>query len=112
MHMIISALAVLGAAYLLPGVEVQGVGTALGVAVLLAAVTVLVGPVIFAATLPVNLVTLGLFTFVILAICVKIVDAILPGFYVQGFAKAIPFAAIVVLFDGVFEGAYRRLSRR
>lgn len=112
MHFLISAAAVATAAYVLPGVEIQGPGTALAVAALLAVVTVLVGPAIFAATLPVNLVTMGLFTFVILGICVKLVDAMLPGFYVRGFAAAIPFAALVALADGLLEGVYRRLAPR
>lgn len=110
LHLLISACAVLATAYLLPGVEVAGLGTALGVAVLLAVVTALVAPVIGVLTIPVNVMTLGLFTFVILGVCVKIVDGMLGGFYVSGFGAAIAFAAVVALIDGAFEGAYRRLA--
>lgn len=100
----------MAAAYLLPGVEVHGPGTALLVAVLLAAVVAVLGPVMAVLTLPVNVMTLGLFSFVILGVCVKLVDAMLPGFYVSGLGAAIAFAAVVAFIDAAFEGAYRKLA--
>lgn len=103
MHLLLAACAVLLAAYLLPGVEIAGVGTAVLAAILLGLVGVIVGPVLFALTIPINFATLGLFTFVIAAIVVKLVDAMLGGFYVANFGWAIGFALVFAFFNGALE---------
>jgi putative membrane protein len=100
-HLLLAGAAVLAAAYLLPGVAVQSYGTAIGVALLLGLVTLALGPVLAVVTLPINLATVGLFTLVIMAILVKVVDALMPGLYVQGMGSAILFGLLVAAFDSV-----------
>ncbi|MEY4723499.1 MAG: hypothetical protein RLZZ324_1012 [Candidatus Parcubacteria bacterium] len=89
---IISALAILAAAYFIPGVTVAGFGTALVVALVLGVVNAFIRPILLVLTLPVNILTLGLFTFVINALMILLVSQIVPGFHVSGFWVAMLFS--------------------
>jgi putative membrane protein len=91
-HWIVSALAVALAAYLLPGIHVGSVIAALAVAVVLGLVNAFLRPLIILLTLPINIVTLGLFTLVINALLVLLTAAIVPGFKVDGFWWAVAFS--------------------
>ena len=88
---LISALAIFIAALLIPGIEV-GVISALVTAVVLGLLNAFVKPILVALTLPVNVVTLGLFTFVINALIIMLAGAIVPGFKVSGFLPALQTA--------------------
>lgn len=101
MQWIISALAIGVAAYLLPGVDVTPVG-ALVLAVVLAIINIFIKPVLFILTLPVTIVTLGLFSLVVNALLVWGAAAIVPGFAVAGFWSAFFFAIILALVNVVF----------
>jgi putative membrane protein len=96
-NLVISALAVLASAYLTPGVVVEGFGTALLVAIVLGLVNAFVGPVLTLLTLPLNVLTLGLFSFVITALLVLLTTAIVPGFKVDGLLNALLFAIVLSL---------------
>jgi putative membrane protein len=78
-----------------PGVHVDTPTTLLIAAVLLGVVNAIVKPVLFILTLPVTILTLGLFLFVLNAAMVALVAWMLPGFHVSGFMAAL-LAAIVV----------------
>jgi putative membrane protein len=80
------------AAYILPGVRLDGVFAALVTAVILGLVNGFVRPVLFIFTLPLTIVTLGLFTFVLNALMVLLAAAIVPGFHVAGFWWALLFS--------------------
>ncbi|PRY96253.1 putative membrane protein [Jezberella montanilacus] len=86
---ILNAVALLIVAYLLPGIVVTGFGSALIAAVVLGLLNVLVKPVLILLTLPVTIVTLGLFLFVINALVFWFVGSILSGFRVEGFWWAV-----------------------
>ena len=86
---ILNAVALLIVAYLLPGIVVTGIGSALIAAVVLGLLNVLVKPVLILLTLPVTIVTLGLFLFVINALVFWFVGSILSGFRVEGFWWAV-----------------------
>ena len=77
---LLTAVATLVAAYLLPGVEIDGFWSALVLAVLLAILNVTVKPILLVLTIPVTVVTLGLFILVINALVIMLADAILSGF--------------------------------
>jgi putative membrane protein len=98
---LISALAVIISAYLLPGVTINGFFAALVVAVVLAAINLLIKPIILVLTLPINIVTLGLFTLVINAALVLLAAAIVPGFGVAGFWWALLFALVLSIVGAV-----------
>lgn len=97
---ILSTIAVFVTAHILPGVKVAGWGTALVVAVVLGIVNAFIRPLIFILTLPINILTLGLFTFVIISLLVLLVSAIVPGFQVDGFWWALAFALVLAIING------------
>ncbi len=101
-QLILSAIAVLIAAYLLPGVTVSGFFSAVIVAVVLAIVNNFVKPIITILTLPINIVTLGLFSLVITALMVILTDYVVPGFEVAGFWSALLFGVLLALISMVF----------
>jgi len=92
---LLSGLVVLSASYLLPGVHVGSFLTALVVALVLGVVNILVKPLVFVLTLPITLLTLGLFSFVINALMVVITEWLVPGFQVDGFLWAMLFSLTV-----------------
>lgn len=81
--------AILAAAYMLDGITVTGFGSALAAAAILGVLNVILRPIIIILTLPVNILTLGLFTFVINAALLMLVSALIPGFDVRGFWPAL-----------------------
>ncbi|MEM9025274.1 MAG: phage holin family protein [Bacteroidota bacterium] len=101
--MLIHALAVLVAAWLMPGVQVDGYITAILVAVVLAGLNYLVRPVLIVLTIPVTVITLGLFLLVINALIILIASSIVDGFHVSGFLAAFFFSLILSLVTSIFE---------
>jgi putative membrane protein len=101
-QLILSAIAVGITAYLLPGVTVDGFITALIVAVVLAVVNNFVRPIITILTLPITVLTLGLFSLVITALMVILTDYVVPGFEVAGFWSALFFGVVLALISMVF----------
>lgn len=83
------AAALLLVAQLLPGVEVAGYGAALAAALVLGLLNTLVRPVLVLLTLPVTLLTLGLFLFVVNAAMFWAAASLLEGLHVQGFGAAL-----------------------
>lgn len=75
--------------YVMPSVHVKGFGTALLVAVILGLINILVRPVLVLLTLPVTLLTLGLFLLVINGAMFMLADKLIDGFNVDGFVAAI-----------------------
>lgn len=96
-NLLINALAVFISAYILPGVKVDTFVTAFVVAIVLGVVNAFIKPVLVILTLPVTLLTLGLFIIVINALMVLLVSALVPGFKVDGFWWAILFSLALSL---------------
>lgn len=96
-NLLISGLAVFISAYILPGVHVDGFFTALIAAVVLGIANMLVKPILVVLTLPITIITLGLFYFVINALIILLVARIVPGFQVDGFWWALIFALVLSL---------------
>jgi putative membrane protein len=92
---ILNAIALLFVAYVVPGFGVASLYTALIAALILGLVNALVRPLLFVLTLPVTILTLGLFTFVLNALMILLVSTIVKGFTVDGFVPAL-FGAIVI----------------
>ncbi len=107
LRFLLTGLAVLLASYLLNGVHVANYGYALLVALVLAIVNVIVKPILVILTIPLTVVTLGLFLLVINAIVIMIVDALVPGFTVDGFWWALAFSLILSLFNSFFSDLAR-----
>ena len=95
--LIISAISVVITAYLLPGVHVRDILTALIVAVVLALLNGIVKPILIILTIPVTILTLGLFLLVINAFMIMLAGNLVPGFQVDGFWWALLFSIILSL---------------
>ena len=87
------------ASSIVPGVEIRSGGSLIAAAVLLAFVNAIVRPILIVLTLPITLITLGLFLLVINGLMVELVSHILQGFYVSGLWPAI-WTAIIVSITG------------
>lgn len=94
----ISALSLLGAAYLLPGISVAGFYTALIIALLLGLLNAVVRPILVLLTLPVTIVTLGLFVFVINGAIFWFLATFIDGFTVGGLWWGVAGAITVSIF--------------
>lgn len=99
----VSAIAIGIAAFLLDGSTVTPVA-AIVLAVVLALINVFIKPVINLLTLPLNIVTLGLFSLVVNALLIMLAAQIVPGFTVDGFWTALFFSIIVSLVTTLFGG--------
>src|SRR5260221_14549081 len=95
LKLLAGALAVFAAAYVLPGVHVKDFVAALMVALALGIVNAVLRPILVILTLPVTILTLGLFIFIINAALVLLVAAVVPGFTVDGFGWALLFSIVV-----------------
>ncbi len=92
---IISSLAILITSYLLPGIHIVDFLTAFILAVVLGIINTILKPILIVFTLPINILSLGLFTFVINALLILLAAKIVPGFYVDGFWWALLFSIVL-----------------
>ncbi|NEO26163.1 MAG: phage holin family protein [Kamptonema sp. SIO4C4] len=86
---VVSALAVLLTAWIVPGLVIKGFVAALIAAAIFGIVNAIVRPILVLFTLPLTILTLGLFLFVVNAIAFGLVGYLTPGFYVNGFFPAL-----------------------
>ncbi|MEK7135766.1 MAG: phage holin family protein [Patescibacteria group bacterium] len=100
-HWLISALSILIAAYIVPGVSVTLTG-ALIAAVVLGALNLFIRPILLVLTLPITILTLGLFSLVINALLVMFASYLVPGFLVTDFLTALLFALVLAVINWVF----------
>lgn len=104
--LLLSAVAVFAAAYIVPGVQIDGFMTALIVAIVLGLVNATIGLLLKMLTAPLNWLTLGLVSLVINVLMVLLVDNLIGGFGTNGFWAAAIFAlvlAIIQSFLGVMK---------
>lgn len=99
LRLLLSALGLWLASELIPGIEVRGIWTLLGAALLLGIVNAIVRPVLVILTLPATLITLGLFLLVINAALLGLVAWMFDGFSISGFWAAF-WGAVVVSVTG------------
>lgn len=94
---LVLAAAIMAASYLLEGIEVKGFFPALGAAAMLGILNAFFRPVLLILTLPINILSLGLFTFIINALMLKMASGVIPGFDVRGFWTALFGVLIITL---------------
>jgi len=87
------------AAYVIPGVTVRSFFSALWVALFLGIINMLLKPLLILITLPINILTLGLFTFVINGIIILLASSIVNGFQVSGFWIAVLFSIVLSIIN-------------
>ena len=100
-HWFVAALAIFIAAYVVPEVSVT-LGGAFIAAVVLGALNLFIRPLIMLITLPITILTLGLFSFVVNAFLVLLASSLVPGFFVAGFWPALFFAVALTFVNWVF----------
>jgi putative membrane protein len=92
---IILTIAIIASPYILEGIHISGFFSAFFAAAALGILNALFRPILLILTLPINILTLGLFTFVINAMMLKMASGIIPGFEVHGFWTAVIGALII-----------------
>jgi putative membrane protein len=96
-RLIVNAIALIAVAYVVPGVHVSGIVGALIAALILGIVNAILRPILIIISLPLEILTLGLFTFVINGLLFWLVGAIHVGLYVDGFWPAFWGAIIMTI---------------
>ncbi|MCH9608794.1 MAG: hypothetical protein S4CHLAM45_07060 [Chlamydiales bacterium] len=110
-NLLLTTIAVFVAGHILPGIEVASFRTALAVAAIFGIVNAVIRPIIFILTLPINVLTLGLFTFVITGFMVYLVAWIVPGFVISNFLWAIAFSFLLSFINWIFSLSTKRRAR-
>jgi len=99
---LLAGASVLLAAYLLPGVSIDGFVTALWVVVVMALANTFVRPVLVFFTLPISILTLGLFLLVINILMIFLVDYLVVGLQIDGVINALLFGFVLSVINGLF----------
>jgi putative membrane protein len=107
-RILISALVAFGLSYILSGVHMDTFVTALIVAVVLAVLNALVKPILVILTLPITIITLGLFLFVINALIILLCDKLIDGFSVDGFWWALLFSILLSIVSSILYSAGKK----
>jgi putative membrane protein len=92
---LILTVAIMAASYLMDGIEVAGFFSAFFAAAILGILNAFFRPILFILTLPINLLTLGFFTFVINALMLMMASGVISGFHVRGFWSAVLGSLII-----------------
>ncbi len=90
------------AAYLVPGVQLNGFGNAILAAILIALANATIGFILRVLTFPITILTLGLFSFVITVLMILLVDSMLDGFHTSGFWSAALLAIVIAIMKSIF----------
>ena len=104
LRIVLTAFAVLVIAQFLPGVSVESAGSAILLAIVLGLLRVTVKPLLVILTLPITLLTLGLFLFVINAMIILLASSLVSGFTVTGFWVALIFSLLLSFFQSILYG--------
>ncbi len=94
-QILIIAVAVILTAAVLPGIQIKSFGTAILVAIVLALLNYFVSPVMVYLSIPITIITFGLFLFVINALIIMLASSLVGGFKVDGFWWALIFSVVL-----------------
>ncbi len=98
---LLTMLAVLATAHLVPGIAVDGWVPALGAAIVLGLLNAVVRPLLLLLTCPFILLTVGLFIFVVNAVLLALTAVLIPGFHVAGFWSAVFGSIVISIISGI-----------
>lgn len=105
--LLLSAITVVILAKIIPGVSVASYGTAIVVAIVLALLRLIVKPLLILFTLPLTILTFGLFILVINALIILMADYFVPGFSVTSIWSALFFSLLLALFQSILFSVLR-----
>lgn len=103
---LVDTLAVIICAYLLPGVHVDGFGSAILVALALALLNQFIKPLLIILTIPATIFTFGLFLLVVNALIIMLADWIVLGFDVRGFWWALLFSLVLTIIQSILNALF------
>lgn len=109
---VLNALALMATAYIVPGFKVADFTTAVLAAVVLGVINTFIKPVIGFISLPLTIVTLGLFTFVINAVCLFLVSAIVKGVMIDGWIPAILGAIVLSIVSTILSSLVKDIGKK
>jgi putative membrane protein len=102
-RLLITGVAAMLAAYILPGVSIDGFMTAVILALVLAVLNAVVRPILVFLTIPVSVMTLGLFLLVINALIILLADSLVAGFDTSGFFAALLFSLVLSILNAILD---------
>ncbi len=105
LYFVVIAATMLGLSRLLPGMRVDGWGSALVAAVVLALINAVVKPILFVLTLPFTILTLGLFLLVLNAFCLWLTARLVPGFDIRGFGTTLVASLVLAVVGMIWKAA-------
>jgi len=103
-NLLVTALIVFLLANFLPGIHVDGFGSSIIVVIVLAILNFLVKPILQIITIPITILTLGLFLFVINALIILLCSSLVGGFTVDGFWPALLFSLVLSIVQSIVGG--------
>ncbi|MGY0039750.1 phage holin family protein [Pedobacter sp. NJ-S-72] len=101
-EILLMGLAMLLGSYIVPGVHIDGFGTAIIAAILIALANATIGFILRLLTFPVNFLTLGLMSFIITVLMILLVDSMMSGFNTSGFFAAAFLAIVIAIIKALF----------
>lgn len=110
-HWLLTALALLIVAHIVPGFYVSGLGAALIAALVIGLINATLGLFLKVITFPLTVLTLGIFWFVINALMLKLASVLVPGFEVRGFLAAFLGAILLSLVSSMLHWLFRPAKR-
>ncbi len=111
-ELLLMGLAVMIGAFFVPGVSVDGYGSAIIAAILIAVTNATIGLILRFFTFPLNILTLGLVSFIITVLMILLVDSWMEGFNTSGFFAAAILAIVVTLVKMVLDAAFGVSERK
>lgn len=109
--LVLNSVALIITAYVVPGFNIANPQTAVVAAIVLGAINTFVKPALSYVTAPVNVVTLGLFTFVINAVLLYLVTLVVPGVILDGWVPAVVAAVVLSVVSTVLSAVLRDLAK-
>jgi putative membrane protein len=101
LKLLVTSLTIIIAAYFIPGVKIASFWTAVIVALVMGVINAIIKPIIMFFTLPLNILTLGLFTFIVNGLMILLVAYFVPDFQVNTFMTAVIFSVAVTVINWV-----------
>ncbi|MEE3350040.1 MAG: phage holin family protein [Candidatus Gastranaerophilaceae bacterium] len=98
---VVFAALIIFTAYVIPGISVENFGSAMIACIIIALINTFIKPIVKLISLPVNFLTLGLFSLVINALLLMLAGYVTPGFGVEGFFSALFGSILLSLFAGI-----------
>lgn len=108
MRIIVSSIVTFGLSYLLGGVHIDSFWTAIVFSIVLAILNAIVKPILILLTLPLTILTLGLFLFVINALIILLASRLVDGFRIDGFWWALLFSLLLSFITSLLYGSGRK----